>query len=120
MRIRRAGAALLLAVLGCVPGAPGAAAGEPEWVRVDGDFVVGASAVRSSPPGTYERLAAGEGFLAFDGHESAGSFTIKLRESPGIETLRPYVAQAAREVVAATGMSLTVAAGTVTADLPVP
>ncbi len=64
-------------------------------------------AVVDQPAGTgYEVLAGIAGY-------GLGSYTVQLISSPGVEQLRPYVETAASQIAAATGLSVSVAAGSV-------
>jgi hypothetical protein len=99
--------AALVAALFVTAGARPARAEADAWVRVDGDMVV---ATRLVTP----RLAfgEGEGWLAVPSTTgNLGNYEIELVDSPGIESVRDELEEAAAEVSAATGGDVHVAAG---------
>lgn len=104
-------AMLTLLPIGSALPAPAQPAGR--WVSVDGDMLAWQAAGQPLPQ-RVGPLAPGDGYYLFDNANALDAvYTVRLQSSEGIETIRPHVEQAARELQSGTGLVVHVAAGTV-------
>lgn len=81
------------------------------WVQIDGDFVAWLEPGEELP---VIANAIGDGYNLFRAADALDtSYVIRLQDSTGIETFRPHAEEAARDLRNLTGLSVTVAPGTV-------
>jgi len=123
MAVRRGGLAFLALLATLALPIPTSLAGTAEtsvpvadWVQTSDDSVVGLGQFRGlgEVANNFQAIVAGAGFNATD-YRNIGSYTIRLATSTAgnIEIYRAKLQQAANEINAAGGASLTVAPGTV-------
>jgi hypothetical protein len=84
------------------------------WVRVDGDMVMATDLVSARAS-----FDAGEGWITYPSMTgNLGNYDIELVDSPGIESVRPELEEAAAEVSAATGGDVHVVSGETEDSIP--